>query len=472
MQHEETGSKAGLEQFIARFAGKLLLRKEIPLEEPLLETLQLSNYFKAVPSIEKRFSKTRCKRCNNKNKDLLARFPCKKCARAHIYCRKCIEMGRCSECEPLYMWTGPEARWPAHPDPCSWEGELTVHQRKAAQRIEEAVRNEEDELLCWAVCGAGKTEMLFPGMAAALEEGKRVCIATPRADVVRELRPRLKKAFEQITVEAQYGGSSERNGTAQLILCTTHQLLRYMEAFDMMVIDEIDAFPFHLDPSLPFAAKRARKRRCTTIYMTATPRKEHQIRIHLGTLPHVFVPLRYHGFPLPVPYPLMCYTLKKDLGVFSPPKQLMQWLGRRKSPDRQLLIFVPTIELAEKMKVPLAKSLMQMGVIASGQDLEMVHAKDMDREEKVAAFRQKRLRVLLTTTILERGVTFPSVDVVVLDAGHQVFDEAALIQISGRAGRSSEDPDGEVIFFHDGRTDAITRSISAICAMNRRIQLQ
>ncbi|GAE95069.1 ComF operon protein A [Gracilibacillus boraciitolerans JCM 21714] len=38
-----------------------------------------------------------------------------------------------------------------------------------------------------------------------------------------------------------------------------------------------------------------------------------------------------------------------------------------------------------------------------------------------------------------------------MDAGHQVFDEAALVQIAGRAGRSPNDPTGNVIFIHQAK---------------------
>ncbi|MFB8735903.1 helicase-related protein [Bacillus sp. SL00103] len=43
--------------------------------------------------------------------------------------------------------------------------------------------------------------------------------------------------------------------------------------------------------------------------------------------------------------------------------------------------------------------------------------------------------VLVTTTILERGVTIPNVQVGVLGAESTIFTESALVQISGRAGR-------------------------------------
>ncbi len=40
----------------------------------------------------------------------------------------------------------------------------------------------------------------------------------------------------------------------------------------------------------------------------------------------------------------------------------------------------------------------------------------------------KKISILVTTTILERGVTFP-VDVIVLEANHRLFTRSALGQI-------------------------------------------
>lgn len=310
--------------------------------------------------------------------------------------------------------------------------------------------------------------MLFPGITEALICGKRVCLATPRADVVKELYPRLQQAFRAVTIQALYGGSLDKAGTAQLIVTTTHQLLRYQEAFDVIIIDEIDAFPFHADPSLPYAANRAKKSESTTVYLTATPRSKQRKRIQRKQLPHVFVPLRFHGKPLPVPKAKMCFSLKRDLQNLTIPKTIINWLKNRKNPGRQLLIFTPTIMLAEKLQKPFEILLLQTGLLHSAKQLQSVHAQDPDRGIKVQAFREKEIVALITTTILERGVTFPSVDVVILDAGHDVFDEAALVQIAGRAGRSPNNPTGEVILFHQGKTEAIHEAITSIKEMNKR----
>jgi competence protein ComFA len=454
-----------------QYSGKILLREELKLSETVFKELISQGYFTPISSIIRKNLTYECQRCHNRKRSLFAMIDCSRCGNLHVYCRKCIEMGRVLACEPLYIWNGEEVRWQQHENPCTWEGKLTTVQQTAADRIVKAIQMIEAEILIWGVCGSGKTEMLFQGITKALQLQKRICIATPRTDVVRELYPRFKDAFPTVHIQALYGGSKEDDGTAQLMIATTHQLLRYHKAFDVLIIDEVDAFPYHADPSLPFATKRSKKKIGTTVYLTATPRKEQKRQLLQKKLPHIFVPIRFHGCPLPVPQLKMCFSLKKDLQKNHPPSSFLSWLKKRNHQERQLLIFVPTIQLAEDMKKNLAYLLVNEGVIRAGNMLQAVHAEDIDREEKVNLFRRKKLTVLVTTTILERGVTFPSIDVVVLDAGHFVFDEAALVQIAGRAGRSSNDPTGEVIFFHDGKTEAMVQSIQSIIAMNKRGRL-
>ncbi|GGF31218.1 DNA/RNA helicase [Halobacillus andaensis] len=338
---------------------------------------------------------------------------------------------------------------------------MTNAQSNAAEHIVLAIEKRE-ELLVWAVCGAGKTEMLFPGLTYALRQGMRVCLATPRTDVVRELFPRLTSSFPEVEIQALYGDSEEKSGSAQLLMATTHQLYRYSQAFDVMIIDEIDAFPFHNDDSLKWAAKRAAKDHASQIYLTATPRKKEKRRIRQKQLPTVFIPSRFHGYPLPVPTLKLVTTLRSRLSKGTLPKSILQRIFNQQTGKRQLLIFASTIQYAENIK----------GILSSRLLVSSVHAEDPARADKILAFRNRELDVLVTTTILERGVTFPSVDVFVIDAGHQVFDEAALVQIAGRAGRSHKDPDGEVIFFHSGKTNAMFEAQEAIHQMNIKAKNQ
>ena len=64
----------------------------------------------------------------------------------------------------------------------------------------------------------------------------------------------------------------------------------------------------------------------------------------------------------------------------------------------------------------------------------------------IEKFRQKKAGLIIATTVLERGVTFPDVDVCVFQADHGVFDESSLIQMAGRAGRNFFHPYGDILF--------------------------
>ncbi|MDR2833852.1 MAG: DNA/RNA helicase, partial [Streptococcaceae bacterium] len=92
---------------------------------------------------------------------------------------------------------------------------------------------------------------------------------------------------------------------------------------------------------------------------------------------------------------------------------------------------------------------------------------DPQRLEKVEAMRKQKIQCLITTTILERGVTFADVSVIVLGANHHVYTKSSLVQISGRVGRKLSRPTGRLIYLHDGKTKAMIQAKKQIQEMNR-----
>ena len=73
-----------------------------------------------------------------------------------------------------------------------------------------------------------------------------------------------------------------------------------------------------------------------------------------------------------------------------------------------------------------------------------------------------------STTILERGVTFPQVDVFVCMANHHLYTSSSLIQIGGRVGRSPDRPTGKLYFFHEGLSKSMLRCREEIKVMNKK----
>lgn len=429
-------------------AGKQLLKSELsfPYDE---------KYVQVVESIVKTKKGYRCVRCDNEDQQLFASFPCARCGRICTYCRKCVTMGRCSECNPLVIWTGPIPST-SFSSPLKWSGKLSPAQQLASDEVCQAI-DRNDSLLVWAVCGAGKTEVLFAGIHLALSHGKRVCIAAPRTDVVLELAPRLASVFPSVDMAALYGGSEDRGKLASLTVATTHQLLRYYQAFDVMIVDEVDAFPYSVDPMLSYAVERARKPTSSLIYLTATPNEQWQYEVKIGKRKAVTIPARYHRHPLPVPTFEWCGNWQKKWRHHRLPLCVVQWIDARLEQKKQAFLFVPHIDFLQQV-VPYLQQFHPL--------IEGVHAEDPKRKEKVLAFRRGHIPILVTTTILERGVTVPNIDVAVFGAEQPIFTESALVQIAGRVGRSAQYPTGDIRFFHFGKTKAMVKAKRHIVRMN------
>ncbi len=103
----------------------------------------------------------------------------------------------------------------------------------------------------------------------------------------------------------------DKEKDAVLVVATTHQLLRYYRAFHVMVVDEIDAFPYCADQMLQYAVKQAMKEKAARIYLTATPDETWKRKLKQGKQKGVIVSGRYHRHPLPVPLFCWCGNWKK-----------------------------------------------------------------------------------------------------------------------------------------------------------------
>ena len=418
----------------------------------------------------------RCQRCGS-GTARMRRTPCAACGRACAYCEACLTMGRSRECG-LLIHGMPDAfgapiqagassaidltadRIAARLAPWKLSPAQTAAAAAALQYIESDDSAPKRRFLLWAVTGAGKTEMIYPLVESCLQRGGRVLIATPRRDVVLELNPRIRRAFPSFKVVTLYGGSAERWEYGDITLATTHQLFRFRETFDLVVIDEIDAFPFHNEPTLHYAADNVCKAQGVTVILSATPPLEMRRDASSGRLAHVRVPVRFHGHPLPVPVHLYIPKVRLMLQKKKLPRRLISALQHSIDRGAQLFVFVQKIKDVEPLVERLRKTFQNV-------KLDGTSSQDEDRNAKILAFRDRDFRLLVTTTILERGVTIPKSDVFILDADGNLFDEASLVQMAGRAGRSLEDPWGYVYFCGSSHTRSQKLAIRQIRVMNR-----
>jgi late competence protein required for DNA uptake (superfamily II DNA/RNA helicase) len=441
----------------------------------------------------------RCRRCGSGDA-LMRRTACATCGSVRCaYCEACLSMGRARECGLLVIGL-PCAGYlqlsgiDMDPAQVASRWGLNAPQQEAAlaalrfmvrppkpvrqrprwkwgigfgrNRCRPAAGTATRSFLFWAVTGAGKTEMIFPLLAIVIAAGGRAAVATPRRDVVLELAPRLAAAFPEVRRVVLHGGSGDRFASGALTIATTHQLMRFREAFDLVVMDEVDAFPYHNNPMLHHAAAQALAQDGFAVLLSATPSPELQRRVRLGVLPCARVAVRYHRHPLPVPRRLILPPLQRWLSGQTPalPAKLLGVLQHSVRRGAQTFLFVPYIRQVEPLVRLLREHAAALDIAPAS--IDGTSSRDPARMRKVADFRERTIRLLVTTTILERGVTIPRSDIVVLEADNPLFDAAALVQMAGRAGRSAADPAGFVHFAASAWTRSQREACRQIRAMN------
>lgn len=357
------------------------------------------------------------------------------------YCRKCIAF-RGQEAMNEYV-QGDVADYKLN-------YELSDDQKRLSQQLIDNFKNGIDSLV-YAVCGSGKTEICLELIRYCIENGLKVGFAVPRKDVCVELFYRYNDIFKKNIIAAVYGGHT-RYIEGDLVVLTTHQLFRYEHYFDLLIMDEIDAFPFKGGDILHVFFKRSIKK--NYVLLTATPSVEliEYFKKPGKALLELFS--RFHGHPLPVPKVIKGNILYLNY-------KLIKEVGRFLKSFKQLFIFVPTIDLS--IKIYRFLSLFYKGGYYINSHCD-------NREEIINSFRVKKYRYLVTTAVLERGVTVKDLQVIVYQADHSIYDSYSLIQIAGRVGRKKDAPEGEVIFLARENNKEISRAVEEISTANKKLQ--
>ena len=315
---------------------------------------------------------------------------------------------------------------------------LSAKQKELSDKIIENFKNGIDTLV-YAVTGSGKTEISYGVIAYAMAQGMSVGFALPRRDVVIELFFRLRDAFPKNRIVAVYG---EHTSTLEgdCIILTTHQLYRYPGYFDLLVLDEIDAFPFKGNPVLIKMFEKALRGHC--VMMSATPSKAVVDEFKKPGHDLLTLRTRFHRHPIPVP--------KMKMGPFFL-QFLFLYLELRRfyRQNKPCFVFVPTVALS-------ASVFRYLNRFFKGGNY--VSSKRKKRDEIIAGFKAGKYRFLVTTAVLERGVTVANLQVIVFHADDPVYNASALIQIAGRAGRKANAPTGEVVFIGGKESEGMKRA--------------
>ena len=359
----------------------------------------------------------RCEKCGNKIRELFIYKD------GNYICRKCL----------MYKERTSEMVFKKGKGEYKLNYSLTEEQKEASEFVLNMIKNKKDCVLN-AVTGAGKTEIIYPLVKYCIDNNLKIGITIARKDVVIELTKRIENDFKQASVISVYGGCNDVL-YADVIILTCHQLYRYKQYFDVIVIDEVDAFPFYNNDLLKTFLKNSVKG--NIVYMSATMPKE-----LLKDNEVYYLNKRYHGNKLDIPK--LKYLWSK--------KTIYKYI--KKHDQSMIIIYFPTIkqqmEFSKKFKIK----------------HYLINSKVSDRKELLLKLHTLEKGVILSTLVLERGVTFKNTNVIVYNADHPLFSYENLVQISGRVGRHYLFPHGDIIFLINNKNKRIKQAIKFIKKCN------
>lgn len=360
----------------------------------------------------------RCEKCGNEIKELFIN-------KNGVYiCRKCL-VYKDSKNKDEYIRGSGEFKL---------NYELTKDQQLASEFVLTNITKKSDCILN-AVTGAGKTEIIYKLIEWCIDHNKSIGLVIPRKDVVIELAKRVSNDFKKANVIMVYGGHHDKL-YGDVIVLTSHQLYRYNKYFDVVVIDEVDAFPFYNNSLLNQFLKRSVKG--NIVYMSATIPKT----LLKSGYPTFYLNKRYHGHKLDVP---IVRTIWSKYTIYKFIKKHLESI---------IIIYFPTIKLQMKFSRKLKIKYY------------IINSKITNRKEMLQEFHELKSGVILSTLVLERGVTFKNVNVIVYLADHKLFSYENLVQISGRVGRNYLYPHGKILFLANVKNKNIKRAIKFIKKCN------
>lgn len=366
-----------------------------------------------------------------------------------LYCRRCISFGRLDLGDQDPVPSLKKIRWNGSP---RLKFELTDFQKNISAQALNALRSGRNVFI-FASAGAGKTEISLQSISWYLNQGLHVGFAISRRQVVIEIAERLQEYFPDLKVSAVCEGYPKNPADrydSDLIVCTMHQLYRYPNCFDLLIMDEVDAFPYAGNEMLRAIADRAC--RGQKMLLSATPDDDVMEQIEQGKMELCELFVRPHKKPLCVPRVRKGNRLFQVLMILAECRTLIRQ-------NKQILVFVPRRADGWWMKA----------LLSLAGSCGLIHSEIGGKDAIMNRFRSRQTRILVSTTLLERGITVPSVQVLIYRADHPVFTCASLVQIFGRVGRTFDDPEGIGICYCERRSDAIKSCVSMIEKMNRTL---
>jgi transcription-repair coupling factor (superfamily II helicase) len=286
-----------------------------------------------------------------------------------------------------------------------------------------------DRLICGDV-GFGKTEVAMRAAFMAAQDGKQVCVLVPTTVLCLQhyhnFMERFKNTAFKIDFISRFKSTKEAAKTLlELeagkidIIIGTHQLLSQKTKFKdlgLMIIDEEHRFGVGHKEKLKLMQINVA---CLTLTATPIPRTLNFSLMGLKELSLIQT-------PPPGRQAVESIVMRND------PVTIYNAIKRELDRSGQVYFIHNRVHDIELIQVELNKKF-------PGIKIGLAHGQmPAERLEKIIdEFYEKKLQILIATTIVESGIDVPMANTMIINNAH-AFGLAQLHQLRGRVGRSSE----------------------------------
>lgn len=337
--------------------------------------------------------------------------------------------------------------------------ELTAAQRKAIDEIVADLSQKRPMTrLLQGDVGCGKTAVAIYAALTAVANRIQVTILAPTEILARQTHDKICRYLEgsRVKVGLLVGQmrTSERkamladlaNGEMDLAI-GTHALLEddvKWARLGLVIIDEQHRFGV-----VQRTALRSKTRGHHYLVMTATP------------IPRTLAMTVYGDFEVTTIDALPAGRKPVDTRIVPPNMQAACWtyIRKRVAAGERVFVVYPLVEESETLD--LKDAVAQAEALREGElrgfEVGLLHGR-MKSDEKIAtmnAFRQGRIQVLVSTTVVEVGVDVPEATMLIVEHAER-FGLAQLHQLRGRVGRGNK-PGMCLLFTDSNAKNARTR---------------
>jgi ATP-dependent DNA helicase RecG len=288
--------------------------------------------------------------------------------------------------------------------------------------------------------GSGKTIVALLAMMVAVDNGYQCAFMAPTEILAEQHTQTLKRFLEGLPVKIVQllGGQKKRmreeilydmrNGIAHIVV-GTHALFQEEVEYQnlgLVVIDEQHRFGVEQRAML-----RNKGRRPDTLIMTATPIPRTLTMTLYGDLDVSIID------ELPANRKQIRTAIRFESGI----EDVWNFVRAEVESGRQAYVVYPLVEKSEKLEAKSAVEHFDFLKEAVFPDLRLglLHGQMFwyEKEEAMREFLDRKIDVLIATTVIEVGIDVPNASVMVVENAER-FGLSQLHQLRGRVGRGAE----------------------------------